>query len=105
MSLAAVILASATMVPPWDTPENHAQPYHGGAPVVRRFERRTVDDERRARWEQYTRRLDAAWRTYRIAGSTPEAWEDYKRERSRVRYEYLYYDPYLLPFVRTPRGE
>ncbi len=100
-----LVVGAALSVPPGAVPHNHNQPYHNGAPVVRRFERKPVDDYRRVNWETYTRDLDVAWRQYRRAGSTDAAFVEYKRQLHDLRRNYLYNDPYYVTVESTGASE
>jgi hypothetical protein len=93
------VAMSATMVPPGGLVVNHAQPAHYGQPTIRTFERRAVDDLRRARWDAYVEELDGLWKQYRADGSTPVAWEFYKRAAADAKTRYVFGDPYLAPVV------
>lgn len=95
-AVSLLVVSVALSVPPGAVPHNHNQPYHNGYPVVRRFERKPVDDYRRGNWEQYARDLDLAWRSYRRAGSTEAAFVEYKRQLHDLRRSYLYNDPYYV---------
>lgn len=100
--LTGIILSvalSAVSVPPGGLVVNHAQPGHYGQPTLRSFERRAVDDLRRLRWEAYTEELDGLWKQYRAEGSTPAAWEFYKRAAADAKTRYVFGDPYLAPVV------
>lgn len=70
-----------------------------GSPVVRVFERRTEDAERRANWNAYCRELDQLWAQYRAAGSTPEAWRVYVGSVDQAKLRYISADPYYVPIV------
>ena len=94
-----LLMLAALGVPPGMSPENNNQPFHGGDPVVRRFEQREDDDFRRRNWETYCRRLDEAWKAYRAAGSTPRAFAAYKRELATAKREYVYRDPHFVAFT------
>jgi type III secretory pathway component EscR len=97
MYTAALILAAAVMVPVGERTPDHAQPYHSGQPVVRRFERKSDDDTRRRGWESYIREIDLAWQDYRAAGKTEQAWQKYRRELAKARRDYIIGDIYYLP--------
>ncbi|MCA9102312.1 MAG: hypothetical protein R3C10_13905 [Pirellulales bacterium] len=97
MQTAALVLAAAVMVPIGERTPDHAQPYHSGQPVVRRFERKSDDDTRRRAWDAYVRDLDLLWQDYRAAGSTEQAWRKYLREMAKARREYVVGDLYYLP--------
>lgn len=99
--VALLVVTVAVSVPPGALPHNHNQPYHNGTPVVRRFERKPVDDYRRTNWETYTRDLDVAWRAYRRAGSTEAAFAEYKQQLHHLRRDYLYNDPYYVTVEST----
>ena len=100
ISAAILSLAmSSTMVPPGQTVVNHAHPAHYGQPMVRIFERRGEDRDRRVAWEAYCKELDALWAEYRTAGSTPVAWNKYLDAAGQAKRRYVYQDPYLLPIV------
>lgn len=98
-SLVIAIAASTVSVPPGYPVVQHGSPGQYGQPVIRRYERFEEDYSRRMAWERYCRRLDAAWRQFRDAGSTPEAWDQYKLEASRAKRDYVYQDPYLVPVL------
>ena len=70
-----------------------------GPPVVRVFERRAEDAERRVNWNAYCRELDQLWLQYRAAGSTPEAWRAYVVAADQAKLRYVSADPYLVPIV------
>ena len=97
MYTTAFVLAAALMVPVDERTPNHAQPYHYGQPVVRRFERQSDDDARRRGWDRYVREIDLLWQDYRSAGSTEQAWQRYLRQLAQARREYLIGDLYYLP--------
>ena len=97
MQLATMLLTAVLAVPPGQEPRNHAQPYHSGAPVVRRFERKADDDFRRRAWDAYTRELNDLWVDYRRAGSTQRAWREYLRAAGQAKRGYVYRDIYYLP--------
>lgn len=97
LALAATLLA----VPPGEATHNHNSPLKDGQPVVRRFERKPVDDYRRASWNCFTGELDLAWQAYRHAGSTPEAFEQYLVALKQARRSYVYRDPYYVPIVNS----
>ena len=100
MSAWLVSLAmSSTMVPPGHSVENHAHVAHTGQPTIQLFERRAIDRSRRLAWNSYVAELDQHWVGYRAAGSTPEAWADYKFKVNAAKMKYLYNDPYLLPII------
>jgi|GEM_PF-1583530 hypothetical protein len=99
-ALALSVVLSATAVPPGTPVVNHAQPGHYAQPTVQVFERKPVDDYRKANYVQYVAELDQLWQAYRNAGSTPAAWQTYQAGVSAARYRYLYSDPYYLPVVR-----
>jgi hypothetical protein len=96
------VAMSATAVPPGWPVENHAHPGHYAQPTVQVFERKPVDDYRRANWVRYNIELEAHWKAYRAAGSTPEAWAAYQVNANAVKRRYLIDDPYLLPIVDPP---
>ncbi len=100
--LLSAIAAAALAVPPDALPANHNQPYHGGDPVVRVFERWPDDDHRQHAWECYAQHLDQAWQRYRAAGSTPEAWAFYKHELALLKRTYVYGDIYLVGYEAPP---
>ena len=100
ISAAILLLAlSSTMVPPGQPVVNHAHPAHYGQPMVRIFERRGEDRDRRVAWEAYCKELDTLWADYRAAGSTPVAWTKYIDAAGQAKRRYVYQDPYLLPIV------
>lgn len=92
----------ATMVPPGELTENHAQPYHWAQPEIHRFERQPDDDDRRLAWEAYVQELDNLWKNYRAAGSTPRAWIDYKKAVREAKRRYVFDDIYLAPVLPVP---
>ena len=73
---------------------NHGQVGHYTQPTIRRYERYPVDHARRVAWEAYCKELDAAWKVYRAAGSTPEAFLKYKTAAGQAKTRYVYQDPY-----------
>src|SRR5690349_24938371 len=99
-ALALYVALSATAVPPGTPVENHAHPGHYAQPTVQVFERKPVDDYRKASWIRYNADLEQLWQTYRLAGSTPAAWQAYQAGANAAKYRYLYDDPYLLPVVQ-----
>jgi len=99
MPFTTLLMLAALGVPPGATPTNNAQPYHGGDPVVRRFEQKADDDFRRRSWEAYCRRLDELWAEYRAAGSTDRAFAVYKRGLAVARRDYVYRDPRYVAFT------
>lgn len=86
---------SATALPPGVPVANHGGPGKYTQPTIRRFERREVDDERRAAWNTYVSQLDALWDQYRAAGSTPDAFQQYQDSAMAAKRRYVYQDPYL----------
>lgn len=68
-----------------------------GPPIVRVFERREEDAERRASWNAYCRELDQLWAQYRAAGSTPVAWRAYVSAVDQAKLRYVADDPYYVP--------
>jgi hypothetical protein len=70
-----------------------------GPPVVRVFERRAEDAERRASWNAYCRELDQLWQQYRAAGSTREAWRSYVAAADQAKLRYVSDDPYFVPII------
>ncbi|MEE3218798.1 MAG: hypothetical protein VB835_14460 [Pirellulales bacterium] len=100
MGLSGILLAAVVTVPPGELVVDHSQPYHWTQPTVRRFERREEDESRQANWELYVRELDALWKAYRRGGSTPRAWQDYKRQAGQAKRRFIVNDPYYLPIVR-----
>ncbi len=103
MGLAGLVLATVVAVPPGELTVNHAQPYHWAQPTIRRFEREEEDDSRRSNWELYVRELDELWKDYRRAGSTPRAWQAYKREAAQAKRRFIVNDPYYAPIVDADR--
>jgi hypothetical protein len=97
--ITTLLMLSALGVPPGASPENNNQPFHGGDPVVRRFEQRADDDFRRRSWDAYCRRLDDAWALYRAAGSSPRALATYKRELAAAKRDYVNRDPRFVAFT------
>lgn len=69
------------------------------SPVIRRFDRYSVDQARRQAWLAYCRELDKAWAEYRAAGSTAEAMAKYKTAASQAKTRYVYQDPYYAPIL------
>lgn len=65
--------------------------------VIRTFERREEDNARRDNYKDYCAKLDAAWREYRAAGSTPEAFAAYQVKAAEAKRDYVVADPYLVP--------
>jgi hypothetical protein len=100
-ALALSVALNAAAVPPGSAVVNHASPGHYAQPTVQIFERKQVDDYRRANWLRYNADLDAHWRAYRATGSTPAAWQAYQVNAEAAKRRYLVDDPYLLPVV-TP---
>jgi len=94
MQVVGLLMAAALTVPPNKEVENHNQPYHGGQPVIRRFERQADDDARRKAWEAHVRELEDLWTEYREAGSTPRAWQKYKAAAAEAKRAYIYRDRY-----------
>lgn len=101
-ALALSVALSATAVPPGYPVENHAQPSHFAQPTVQVFERKPVDDYRKANWIRYNAELDSLWKAYRKAGSTPAAWQTYQLSVESAKRRYLIADPYLLPIMNPP---
>jgi hypothetical protein len=95
-----LIAISSVMVPPDHSVVNHAHPAHYAQPTIPKFIRRNEDNSRRLLWEGYTQELDMLWGQYRAAGSTPEAFNKYRRDAAEAKRRYLYADPYLLPYER-----
>jgi hypothetical protein len=102
LDLLTYAAALTTMVPPGEYTENHAHPQHYGQPVIRRFERRPEDDDRRLAWESYVQELDNLWLAYRAAGSTPRAWLEYRESVSELKRRYIFADPYYAPVLPVP---
>lgn len=98
-----MVVGAAVAVPPGEVPVDHNQPYHSGPPVTRSFRRFPEDDYRQHQWEVYVRRLDCAWRDYRRAGSTREAFCVYKQTLADLKREYVYQDIYLESQAIPPR--
>ena len=69
------------------------------SPVIRRFDRYSVDQARKQAWLSYCRELDKAWAEYRAAGSTAEAIAKYKTIVSQAKTRYVYQDPYYAPIL------
>jgi len=90
---------SATMVPPGEGVENHAQPAHFTQPTIMLYERYEEDHDRRLAWEAYCKELDQLWHDYRVTGSTPVAWRTYKAAAGQAKRRYVFQDPYYLPIV------
>ncbi|HZL87913.1 MAG TPA: hypothetical protein VFB96_06005 [Pirellulaceae bacterium] len=94
------IAVSTTSATPYDAGEGVAI---GGPeavqPVIRRFERSSVDRARKQAWLAYCRELDKAWADYRAAGSTAEALATYKTVVGQARTRYIYQDPYYTPIL------
>lgn len=93
------IAISTVMVPPGEPVLDHSQPSHYTQPTIRFFREEPTDDLRRMQWEAYTETLDNLWRDYRASGSTPEAFEFYKRALAERRAEYIFADPYYAPVI------
>ena len=90
---------STTSVPPCCPVANHGQVGHYTQPTIRRYERYEVDHGRRLAWEAYTQELDKAWKAYRAAGSTAEAFQNYKKVAGQAKTRYIYQDPYYAPVL------
>jgi hypothetical protein len=100
LSAWAVSLAmSTTSVPPGASVANHGQVGHSTQPTIRRYERYEEDYGRRLAWEAYTQELDKAWKAYRAAGSTPAAFQNYKKVAGQAKTRYIYQDPYFAPIL------
>jgi hypothetical protein len=97
MSAAGLLLLSVLAVPPGELVIDHNQPGQWGhQPVVRYFVRRQVDDARGHAWMIHCDVLDRLWAEYRAAGSTPHAWDVYKRKAAAAKRYYVYQDPYYV---------
>ncbi|MFO0899399.1 MAG: hypothetical protein U0836_18390 [Pirellulales bacterium] len=97
MSAAGLLLLSVLAVPPGEPVIDHNQPGQWGhQPVVRYFVRRPVDDARGHAWMIHCDVLDHLWAEYRAAGSTPQAWDIYKRKAAAAKRYYVYQDPYYV---------
>ena len=103
MTLAAMLVASAVSVPPYGVTADHSQPMHYTQPTRRYFTRKHVDDARGHAWMNYVDELDRHWAEYRLAGSTPEAWERYKMKTAASKRCYVYQDPYYIGQVESIR--
>jgi hypothetical protein len=90
---------TAVAVPPGQEVVNHAHPGHYAQPTLRSFERRPVDEDRRAAWLAYCRELELLWEEYRAAGSTPSAWRQYLSQAGQAKRRYVFGDPYLAPII------
>ena len=90
---------STTSVPPGYPVVNHAQVGHYTQPTIRRYERYEEDHGRRLAWEAYSLELDKAWKEYRAAGSTAEAFATYKKVAGQAKTRYIYQDPYYAPIL------
>lgn len=90
---------STTSVPPCGSVANHGQVGHSTQPTIRRYERYEEDHGRRLAWEAYTLELDNAWKAYRAAGSTAEAFQNYKKLAGQAKTRYIYQDPYYAPIL------
>jgi hypothetical protein len=100
MSAAGLLLVSILAVPPGEMVIDHNQPGQWGhQPVVRYFVRRPVDDARGHAWMIHCDVLDRLWAEYRAAGSTPHAWDVYKRKAAAAKRYYVYQDPYYVAQV------
>jgi len=103
MQLSAVVLTlamSTTSAPPeYGITADHSQPMHWTQPTIRVFEEHEMDYSRRTAWNDYVRELDRLWADYRAAGSTPRAFETYKREAAQAKRRYVVGDPWLMPIV------
>ncbi|MBX9790308.1 MAG: hypothetical protein K2Y37_15425 [Pirellulales bacterium] len=99
MQLTTLIATAVLMVPAGQQPQNHCQPWHSGAPVIRRFERRPDDEARERNYNAYVRRLDELWSEYRATGSTKRAFEVYKQEATAAKRRYVERDIYLVPVL------
>jgi hypothetical protein len=99
MNLLGLLVAAVVTVPPGDAVVNHAQPYQYAQPTLRRFERRAEDEARHRNWDAYCLELDRLWTQYRMAGSTPGAWEKYRQAADQAKLRYVYNDPYLAPVL------
>jgi hypothetical protein len=97
-----IVLTALVGVFPDEAPDNHAQPAHYGALTLRTFEQEPVDTPRRTNWEAYCYELDRLWVDYREAGSTLEAWKEYKHAADHAKRRYVYHDPYLMPIEHDP---
>lgn len=89
------VAMSATSLPPGVPVANHASPGKYAQPTIRKFERAEEDGERKAAWHAYVAELDKLWAQYRAAGSTPEAFKEYKEAALAAKRRYVYQDPYL----------
>lgn len=97
------VVGTALAVPPGEVPVDHNQPSHNGPPVTRSFRRFPEDDFRQHHWEVYVHRLECAWREYRRAGSTREAFCRYQRALAETKRDYVFGDIYLEPLPMPPR--
>lgn len=79
---------STTSVSPGASVANHCQ--------VGDYTQLTI---RRLAWEAYTQELDKAWKAYRAAGSTAEAFQNYKKVAGQAKTRYIYQDPYYAPIL------
>jgi hypothetical protein len=93
------VAMTTTMVPPGEQVVNHAHPAHYGQPMIRTFERRAEDTDRKLAWVAYCRELDQLWSDYRASGSTPAAWRAYVAAAGQAKRRYVFADPYLAPIV------
>lgn len=65
--------------------------------VIRVFEGRELDEQRRANYKIYCDALDELWKEYRAAGSTPAAFKIYQVKASELKRDYVDADPYFVP--------
>src|SRR5688500_18520105 len=93
------LAVSATSVPPCCPVANHGQVGHYTQPTIRRYEQYEEDHGRRLAWEAYSLELDKAWKDYRAAGSTADAFLTYKKVAGQAKTRYIYQDPYYAPIL------
>ncbi len=98
-----LLAAAATMVPPGELVEDHSQPYHWTQPTIRRYVSWKDDHDRRQAWDGYCDELEQLWRTYRQAGSTPQAFRVYNRSAAQAKRRYVYGDPWFAPVHNVDR--
>ncbi len=99
LSAWALSLAMSPTSVPCSPVANHGQAGHCTQPTIRRYERYEQDHGRRLAWEAYTQELDKAWKQYRAAGSTDEAFQNYKQAAGQAKTRYIYNDPYYAPIL------
>jgi hypothetical protein len=98
-ALTISLALSTTAVAPGEAVENHGGWWQNTQPTIRRFERKPQDMARKLSWEAYCHELDRLWTNYRLAGSTREAFEQYKAAAMDLKSRYVYGDAYLAPIL------